>query len=322
MKCLIVGTGGVGGSLAAFLALAGHEVCCIARGEHLRRMLDSGLKFHSDLKGEVVLPVYAPGQEPRPTGGETPGAPFLAACTADDYRGTADLVLVCVKGYSVAGVAGCITRAARPDSIVLPVLNVFGTGPRIARACPGARVIDGCIYIVGFVNAPGEITQMGPVLRLVFGAREGDGVRRGELELLRETLRAADIKAVLSDDIVRDTFAKWGFISAMACTGAYYDVPMGALQRPGPERDTFVALTRESCALGEKMGITFREDPVEANLRVIDALDPASTASLQKDLARGHESEIQGQLFDLIDAARAHGVETPAYDRVARKFRR
>ena len=35
LKYLIAGTGGVGGSIAAFLALAGKNVTCIARGEHL-----------------------------------------------------------------------------------------------------------------------------------------------------------------------------------------------------------------------------------------------------------------------------------------------
>lgn len=35
MKYLIAGTGGVGGSIAAFLSLAGKDVTCIARGEHL-----------------------------------------------------------------------------------------------------------------------------------------------------------------------------------------------------------------------------------------------------------------------------------------------
>lgn len=34
MKCLVIGAGGVGGSLAALLALAGNEVTCVARGEH------------------------------------------------------------------------------------------------------------------------------------------------------------------------------------------------------------------------------------------------------------------------------------------------
>lgn len=35
-KYLIIGTGGVGGSIAGFLALGGKDVTCIARGEHLK----------------------------------------------------------------------------------------------------------------------------------------------------------------------------------------------------------------------------------------------------------------------------------------------
>ena len=36
MKYLIAGTGGVGGSIAGFLSLAGKDVTCIARGAHLQ----------------------------------------------------------------------------------------------------------------------------------------------------------------------------------------------------------------------------------------------------------------------------------------------
>ena len=52
LKYLIAGTGGVGGSIAAFLALAGKDVTCIARGGHLAALRENGLKLHSDLKGE------------------------------------------------------------------------------------------------------------------------------------------------------------------------------------------------------------------------------------------------------------------------------
>lgn len=41
---------------------------------------------------------------------------------------------------------------------------------------------------------------------------------------------------------------------------------------------------------------------------------------MQKDIARGHQSEIQGQLFDLIAAAEAQGIDIPTYRMVARKF--
>ena len=300
MNYLIAGTGGVGGSIAAFLALAGKDVACIARGEHLAAIRTHGLRLHSDLKGEHTL--------------------HIPACTAEEYTGKADVIFVCVKGYSVDSITDLIRRAAKPDTVVIPILNVYGTGPRIQRLVPGVTVLDGCIYIVGFVSGKGEITQMGRIFRLVYGAHRGTQMSRERLEAVKHDLEESGIKADLSDDIDRDTFVKWSFISAMAVTGAYYDVPMGEVQKPGQVRDTFIGLSRESAELGRKLGIDIPDNLVEYNLMVMDKLDPHSTASMQKDLARGHESEVQGLLFDLIDAAEAHGVDIPTYRLVAQKF--
>jgi 2-dehydropantoate 2-reductase len=59
---------------------------------------------------------------------------------------------------------------------------------------------------------------------------------------------------------------------------------------------------------------------VAYNLMVIDKLDPHSTASMQKDIARGHESEIQGLLFDMIDLGTQLHIDMPTYRKVAQKF--
>ncbi len=300
MKYLIAGTGGVGGSIAGFLALAGKDVACIARGEHLAAIREYGLRLHSDFKGEHTL--------------------HIPACTAEEYQGKADVIFVCVKGYSVDSITDLIRRASKPETVVIPILNVYGTGPRIQRLVPGVTVLDGCIYIVGFLSGKGEITQMGKIFRLVYGAHKGTIVSRETLEAVQRDLQESGIKAEISDDINRDTFIKWSFISAMAVTGAYYDVPMGEVQKPGEVRDTFIGLSRESAELGRKLGIDIPADLVEYNLKVIDKLDPQSTASMQKDMARGHESEVQGLLFDLIAAAEAKGIDVPTYRMVAQKF--
>ena len=157
MNYLIIGTGGVGGCIAGFLALAGKDVTCIARGKHLEAIRRQGLHLKSDLKGEHFLPVKA--------------------CTAEEYQGKADVILVCVKGYSIDSIRPVLERAATPDTLVIPILNVYGTGPRIGRLVPSVKVLDGCIYIVGFVSGEGEISQMGSIFRLVFGARPQQQVR-------------------------------------------------------------------------------------------------------------------------------------------------
>lgn len=300
MKYLIAGTGGVGGSIASFLALAGKDVTCIARGAHLQAINERGLRLISGLKGNQTI--------------------RIKACAAEEYTDKADVIFVCVKGYSLDSIIQLINKAAHPNTIVIPILNVYGIGPKLQRLVPGVTVLDGCIYIVGFISNPGEITQMGKIFRIVFGAHEGTTVAPTLLDAVKEDLQESGIKAEISSDIKRDTFIKWSFISAMACTGAYYDAPMGEGQKPGAFRDTFAGLSRESAEIGKKAGIRFETDPVAYNLKVLDKVDPKSTASMQKDIARGHESEIQGLLFDMIDMAREYGVETPTYDKVSRKF--
>ena len=309
LKYLIAGTGGVGGSIAAFLALAGKDVTCIARGEHLAAIRENGLQLHSDLKGEYALRVPAYTAEEY----------TALVSTSADYK--SDVIFVCVKGYSVDSITELIKSAAHEHTVVIPILNVYGTGPRIQRLVPGVTVLDGCIYIVGFVSGRGEITQMGKIFRLVYGAHRSTIVSRETLEAVQRDLQESGIKADISDDIDRDTFVKWSFISAMAVTGAYYDVPMGEVQKPGEVRNTFIGLSQESAALGRKLGIAFKEDIVEYNLKVIDKLAPESTASMQKDMAKGHQSEVQGLLFDMITAAEEQGIEVPTYRMVAEKFK-
>jgi 2-dehydropantoate 2-reductase len=300
---LVAGTGGVGGSIAGFLALAGKDVTCIARGAHLQAIREQGLKLQSDLKGAHSLQI--------------------PACTSEEFQGKAGVIFVCVKGYSLESVAGLIRKASHRDTLIIPVLNVYGTGDRIQSMTGGggAMALDGCIYIVSFVSAPGEITQMGNIFRLVYGARRGTAVSPEKMRAIQADLMESGIKAVISEDINRDTFVKCSFISAMALTGAYFDVPMREIQRAGEERDVFTGLSAESAEVGRMLNIPVPGDLVAYNLNILDGLDPDSTASLQKDLARGHESEIDDLLFNMIRMAEKTGVKTPVYRKVAEKFR-
>jgi 2-dehydropantoate 2-reductase len=252
------------------------------------------------LKGEACIPVKA--------------------YTTEEYADKADVIFVCVKGYSIASVGEIIRKAAHKDTVVIPTLNVYGMGDRIQQLAGDVSVLDGCIYIVSYVSGDGEITQMGKIFRLVFGARRGQQVDAGILDDIRADLEQSGIKAVVSDDIDRDTFIKWSYISAMACTGAYFDVPMQEIQQPGQARDLFIGLSRESEEIGRRMGIALPEGLLNIHLQVLDKLDPQSTASLQKDLAKGHASEIDGLLFQMIRMGEKWGMEMPVYRKIALKF--
>ena len=55
MKYLVIGAGGTGGMIGAFLAKEGKDVTLIARGAHLKAMQENGLYVESAIKGEFLL---------------------------------------------------------------------------------------------------------------------------------------------------------------------------------------------------------------------------------------------------------------------------
>ena len=112
----------MGGSIAGFLALAGKDVTCIARGRHLEAIRRNGLHLKSDLKGEHYLPV--------------------TACTSEEFEGKADVIFVCVTGYSIDSIKDVLARASAPGTLVIPILNVYGTAPLIGRLVPSVDVTD------------------------------------------------------------------------------------------------------------------------------------------------------------------------------------
>ena len=109
MKYAIIGAGGTGGSLGFFLTKAGKDVTLIARGKHLEAIRKNGLGMERlwDHKREMIP---------------------VKACTVEEYSDTPDVILVCVKGYSMTETIPVIRKLAGKDTVVLPILNIYGTG--------------------------------------------------------------------------------------------------------------------------------------------------------------------------------------------------
>ena len=300
MTYLVIGAGGVGGCIGGYLADAGFDGTLIARGRHLEAIHSRGLRLYNTRRGDELC------VHPK-------------ACTADEFTGRADVIFVCVKGYSIDEVVPLIDRAADAGSVVIPVLNIVGTGERLAPRLPGRLVLDGCIYIGAYISGPGEVTQTGDLFRIVYGQRDTDEPD-GRLNKIGGELRDASIDVVVSDDIRRDAFRKFMFVSPLAAAGAYYDMTAGELAAPGKGHDLFIELIRELQAIADKRGYRFPDDMVENSLRRLDALSPDATASMQKDLKKGGSSEIDGLIFEPARIAHELGVPAPAYEQLSRFF--
>lgn len=300
MKYAIIGAGGTGGTVGAYMTKAGKDVTLVARGTHLRAMQEHGLKMerlwdHS----EETIPVKA--------------------CTTEEYQEQPDVILVCVKGYSLESTLPFIRRVAGPDTVVIPILNIYGTGGRLQEQLPDVLVTDGCIYVSANIKEPGVILQHGEILRIVFGVRHPQEYRP-VLEEISGDFNDCGIRGILSENIRRDALQKFAYVSPMGAAALYYEAPAGAFQREGAPREMFKAMTREIVALAEAMDIHFERDLVQLNLDILASLSPEATTSMQRDVTAGRQSEIDGLIFEVVRLGQKYGVAVPEYEKTAKKY--
>lgn len=303
MKYVVFGAGGTGGILGGQLAKGGQDVTLIARGAHLAAIQERG--------GLFVDRVWNGTSETIP----------VKACTADDYQETPDVILVCVKGYSLESVVPFIKRVAGAETVVLPILNIYGTGGKLQEMLPGIDVLDGCTYLYAEIKEPGVILQSGPYCRIVFGPRDNN-IDVPRYQQMKQEFDAAGIVGELTAHIQRDALQKFSYVSPVGTTGLYYNAVAADMQKDGEARDCFVAMVREISALADAMGCPFDHDVVPDDLAILDGIAPTATTSMQRDIAEGHQSEIDGLIYEVVRLGERYGVDVPTYQKVAEEMKK
>lgn len=317
MKYIIIGAGGTGGILGFYMTKAGKDVTLIARSTHLEAMQKQGLSVEKMWTDETeTIPVGAESMESYEAKGEK-----------------ADVILVCVKKYSLDSCIPFIQNISHKNTIVVPVLNVYGTGAYLQEKLPKVLVTDGCIYVSANIKQAGVLLQHGEILRVFFGVREkedlkklngqSDGEYKAErlLKKIAQDFKDSGIDGILSDNIKRDALTKFSYVSPIGTAGLYLHAVAGDFQREGEARELFKTLIREIVTLANAMGIIFEEDLVERNLKILSNLPEEATTSMQRDVIEGKQSEIDGLVYEVVRMAKKYGVEVPAYERAAEKFR-
>ena len=312
MKYAIIGAGGTGGILGFYMTKADRDVTLIARGRHLAAMQEKGLAVEKMWDGTTeIIPVKAMDME--------------------HYDEQPDVVLVCVKGYSLEDTIPFIQRVAKPSTIVIPVLNIYGTGAKMQEQLPKLLVTDGCIYVSANIKEPGVLIQHGRILRVVYGVRNMSSqkvnIKRAHeemLDALKDITKDFDdsgIDGVLSENIQRDALEKFSYVSPIGAAGLYYHATAADFQREGKQREAFKTMIREIAALAEAMGVPFERDMVEVNLKILSSLAPEATTSMQRDVMEGKDSEIDGLVYEVVRMGERYHVPVPMYAKVAEKLR-
>jgi len=154
----ILGAGGIGGAIGAYLSRAGYDVTLIDQwAEHVAVMQRQGLTL-TDVRERFTVPVQA-----------------LPLSDVSRLRRPFDLVLLCVKSYDVVWSAHLIAPHLSPRGHVLPVMNALND-EAVAQVVGYARTV-GCVTAISAgLYEPGRIVRTDPLTTHAFTVGELCGV--------------------------------------------------------------------------------------------------------------------------------------------------
>jgi len=288
MKTAIIGTGGVGGYFGGKLARAGYDVTFLARGEHLKVMLQNGLTIKS-LQGDFkVAPVKA----------------------TDSIKtiGAVDLIILALKAWQIKDITNDLGALTRRDTMVLPLQNGVSVIDELKDHLNQENIIGGLCRIISKIESPGLINHSGIEPVIIFG--EIDNAETERMRRLKTVFDQAGITARISGDITADLWKKFIPICVsglLAVTGTTY----GELRELKETRQLMIELLDEIFRLSQQIGIRIEPDFVEKAVAFIDTFPHNSTSSLTRDIREGKPSELEYQNGTVVKLGELFRVETP-----------
>ena len=293
MNICVVGAGAIGGWVAARLALAGERVMALTSRGPLEAL---------DIS----------------EGGQTQTAELAR------LEGAADVLIVAVKATSLSAAAEAARQWIGPDTLIVPMLNGvpwwFVEGMQLTSVDPDGSVaaalpfeqIIGCVVHASCSRAGGTVFVK-HADKLIVGEPKG-GETSERVARLFGVLDAAGLRPDITGNVRRAIWYKlWGNATIN---------PLSALTRAScdkilaePEcRAWMLEGMAELAAIGAAVGCPIIESG-EDRMAVTARLGVFKTSMLQ-DVEAGQPIELEALLGAPREIARAHGIETPALDRL------
>jgi 2-dehydropantoate 2-reductase len=295
MRVVVLGAGGIGGSIGARLHQAGYDVALIARGAHGEAVRERGLTFETpEERVTLRIPAY---EHPRELTWRDDDVAVLAAKSQDTEQAARDL-------YAAAGDVPVVS-AQNGVANERTLARWFGDVHGMCVMMPTAHLEPGVVQAHS-VAATG-ILDLG---RFPDGTDDVD-------ESLAASLRASRFECVARADIMRWKYRKLvnnlgNSVQALCGRGLESDNALAALD----------LLTDEATAVFAAAGI----DPVtdeKDDVRRADHLqlkpigdEPRAGGSTWQSLTRGSGVETDFLNGEIALLGRLHGVPTPANARV------
>lgn len=304
-RILVCGAGAIGGTAAAMLKRAGHEVVVVdANRDHVQAIRTAGLSISGPIADFTV---------------------DIEAVMPDGLHGTFDLILLAVLGYQTQTAVAMLASHLSAQGTIVSLQN--GLNEPVIAAMVGAERTIGCFvhYGVDYLG-PGRIAYAthGP-----FVIGELDGRITERLHAIHALATLVEPNATMTTNIYGQLWTKLAF-GAINVTQAISDRPTQEFLDDPIYRPMICQVITEIATIAAAKGITltgfqgfdatrFLTGDMDAMNRSISAYADARRGSKKthtgvwQDIAiHKRKSETAHEYGPLLAIARQHGLSVPA----------
>ncbi len=285
MRIAIVGLGGVGAYIGAKLCALKdeHEIIFIARGEHLKAIQNNGLRLIEVDQEETYHPSAA----------------------VENTNEHLDIVFLCTKTYHAKEALAGLGSAVSKDTLVIPVANGVNSKEELEKITD-ANVTDACVYIVSHKVDAGIIKKSTDTFLLILSK---------DIETLMEPLVSkVGLRCKFSDDIKKELWKKFLFISAMGSLTSYHQVGMGTIFKEHQEE--LKAVLNEIFSVAQAEGINIETKELDKALHMSSKLPENAPTSLWLDMQKKGLNELETLCGYIVKKAKEHHIQTPIMDKI------
>jgi 2-dehydropantoate 2-reductase len=284
----VIGAGAVGGYFGGRLHEAGRDVSFLVHSPQAETLRAHGLRIVSPFGDAMIRPRLV---------------------LAHEISGPYDLILLCVKAYSLDAAMNDFAGAVGASTMILPLLNGMRHIDLLANRFGDRNVIGGVCLIVAEMDKDNRILQLTKTQQLVYGERGGNTSAR--MEILNQTMQGAKFEAKISQNIEQEMWEKWVMLSSLGAATCLMRGNVGEIEAvtggAGVARGILVECSAIAAACGHAPGDAF----LTRAEKIMTAPGSTLTSSMYRDLIKKGRVEVDQILGDLLNRGRKLGLESP-----------
>lgn len=317
MNIVIIGTGGVGGYFGGKIAEScqGNGECkvyFVARGEHLKKIKENGLKVNTATDGTFIC------------------RPYMVTDNFEELP-VMDICFIAVKGYDLDDVLNRIKDKINDNSEIIPLLNGVDIGQRVRKVIKRGILYPACVYVGTHIEKPGVICQNGGSCTIKFGNEKSKGkfnVGKVQNKIIKDQMASEEssisnggerICDILSKSKIKfdytsrnyeEIWSKYMFIASYGLVTACYNKTLGEIYEDNELSSKVLSIMNIIKVLAEKEGVELPKGIVKSSYDKAKAFPYETKTSFQRDYEKGtgrDEREVFGKA--IINMADKYNVD-------------